>query len=94
MSDFRDIAEFHASAQLSEIPRSSHSPNPQSVPVTGSRGRNFKLRPEILFIQNSDRIKQSRMLLRWEENLRVSKRTLKSPGRLWLRYRKARICYY
>ena len=35
MPDFRDIPEFRASAQISEIPRSRQSPNPQSAPVPG-----------------------------------------------------------
>ena len=35
MSDFRNIAEIHANAQLSEILRSSLSPCPHSAPVSG-----------------------------------------------------------
>ena len=34
-SDLRNIVEFRASDQLSEIPRSSLSPCPQAAPVSG-----------------------------------------------------------
>ena len=44
MSDYHNIAEFGAGAILSKISR--------------SRGQNFKLLPEILFTQKSDRVRR------------------------------------
>ena len=41
ISDFRDIAEFRASVHLSEISRSSQSPNPPSAPVSGLVAENL-----------------------------------------------------
>ena len=76
MSDFQDITEIHASAQLSEILRPSLSPNSQSAPISS-------LIVEILssiqdsgiwFVQNTDR-KESRSLREWMENLHLLKQT-------------------
>ena len=41
MSDFRDIAEIHASSQLSEILQSSSSPSLQSGPILGFEAETF-----------------------------------------------------
>ena len=93
MSDFREISEFRASAQLGETPRSSLSHSPQSAPVCGLMVERLSAVPESNLCKTP--IEESKVTEVARVAGKIFFRILKrASARLLLQYRKTSRCYF
>ena len=93
MSDFRDISEFRASAQLDETPRSSFSHSRQSAFVSGLMVETLSSVPESNLCET--RIEESKVTEVARVSGKIFLRILKrASGRLLLQCRNTSRCYF